>query len=359
MTRVLADRVLAYFGQTTKKPLFLRGDAGRVLASLPAESIDCVVTSPPYWGQRKYAAKGLGLERTWQDYVEHLVRVFGELGRVLRQRGSFWLNIGDAYRDKRLLGIPWRVALTLSDRHGFILRNEVIWNKVKGGPDNSVDKLRNVHEHLFHFVRSNRYFYDADAIRSKPRKAIVTRGAVVSATGVSGVRYRRQIELSTSLTHAERRAAVAALDAVLDEVREGRLSDFRMIIRGEQRTTHSDSERVSGRAREIRQRGFYFLKYHPLGAKPSDVWDILPEDTQRRRAHFAAYPEDLCRIPILATCPKEGVVLDPFTGTGTTNVVACMLGRKSIGIDVSQQYLRIAERRCAAIGKQKSRSPNR
>jgi site-specific DNA-methyltransferase (adenine-specific) len=217
----------------------------------------------------------------------------------------------------------------------------------KGGPDNSLDKLRNVHEHLFHFVRSNRYYYDADAIRSRPRRATVTRGAVVSATGVSGVRYRRQLELSTSLTASERRAGMAALDAMLEEVRAGRLSDFRMIIRGQQRTTHSDSEAVSGRAKEIRQRGFYFLKYHPRGAKPSDVWDIIPEDTQRRQPHYAPFPEDLCRIPILATCPEAGVVLDPFAGTGTTNVVAYELGRRSIGIDVSREYLRLAERRCA------------
>src|SRR5262249_10211623 len=159
------------------------------------------------------------------------------------------------------------------------------------------DKLRNVHEHLFHFVVSNRYFYDADAIRAKPRSARVRGGAVVSATGVSGVRYRRQIELSTSLTAKERRDALQALEHGLDEVRRGRLSDFRMIIRGAQRTTHSDSEHVSGRAREIRERGFYFLKYNPRGAKPSDVWDILPEDTQGREGHFAPYPADLCRIP--------------------------------------------------------------
>lgn len=348
MTQVLRDRALAYLAQAQRKPLFLRGEAAGVLSSLPAESVDCVVTSPPYWGQRKYAAKGLGLERTWQEYVEHLVRVFGALARVLRRGGSVWLNIGDAYRDKRLLGIPWRVALELSDRHGFILRNEVIWNKVKGGPDNSLDKLRNVHEHLFHFVRSNRYYYDTDAVRSKPRQATVSRGAVVSATGVSGVRYRRQIQLSTALTKRERAAAMAALDAMLDDVRVGKISDFRMIIRGQQRTTHSDSEVVSGRAREIRQRGFYFLRYHPRGAKPSDVWDIIPEDTQRRQSHFAPFPEDLCRIPILATCPVDGVVLDPFAGTGTTNVVAYRLGRRSIGIDVSREYLRIAEMRCKA-----------
>jgi site-specific DNA-methyltransferase (adenine-specific) len=256
------------------------------------------------------------------------------------------LNLGDTYFRKNLLGIPWRVAFRLMD-NGWTLRNSVIWNKVKGGPDNSKDKLRNVHENLFHFVKlAKGYYYDADAVRSKPGSTKIVKGAIVSATGVSGVRYRRQIELSTSLSDQEKAAARSALELILLEVREGLLADFRMIIRGQQRTTHSDSERVSGRARELQEKGFYFLKYHPNGSKPSDVWDILPEDTQNRAEHFAAYPEDLCRIPILATCPSEGTVLDPFSGTGTTMLVAFKLGRKSIGIDTSLEYIKTARNRC-------------
>ena len=137
-----------------------------------------------------------------------------------------------------------------------------------------------------------------------------------------------------------------SLNEILLEVARGKIADFRMIIRGQQRTTHSNSTRVSGRARELNEKGFYFLKYHPNGSKPDDVWNILPEDTQKRRGHFAAYPEDLCKIPILASCPAEGIVLDPFCGTGTTMLVARTLGRKSIGIDVSSEYLELAEDRC-------------
>jgi site-specific DNA-methyltransferase (adenine-specific) len=122
-----------------------------------------------------------------------------------------------------------------------------------------------------------------------------------------------------------------------------------MIIRGQQRTTHSDQEKVSGRARELQQRGFYFLRYHPNGSKPSDVWDILPEDTQKRDGHFAPYPEDLCKIPILSTCPKAGVVLDPFCGTGTTMLTAYRLGRKSLGIDISEEYISVAQERCGFL----------
>lgn len=339
-----------YLVSASRTPLFMLGDAISLLRQFPDASIDFVMTSPPYWGQRAYSGGGIGLEADSRDYVRNLAAIFAELHRVLKPTGSFWLNIGDAYSDKSLLGLPWRVAFALTDQQGWILRNDVIWNKVKGGPDNALDKLRNVHEYVFHFVKCARgYFYNADAIRRTPGTARVVNGTVISATGVSGIRYRRQIELSTALSLAAKQAANAALDGILLDVQEGRLSDFRMIIRGEQRTTHSDSERVSGRARELQEKGFYFLKYHPKGSKPGDVWDILPEDTQKRRGHFAAYPEDLCKMPILATCPDDGIVLDPFCGTGTTMYVAFRLGRKSIGLDTSAEYLKSAAERCRLL----------
>jgi DNA modification methylase len=225
----------------------------------------------------------------------------------------------------------------------------VIWNKTKGSPDNARDKLRNIHEHVFHFVKQRTYFYDADAIRSRPRDSSIINGSVISATGVSGVRYKRQIELSTALSPAEKIEALRALKSVLEDVRTKRISNFRMVIRGQQRATHSDSTKVSGRAKELRDKGHYFLKYHPNGSKPSDVWDIIPEDTQKREAHFAPYLADLCRIPILATCPPGGVVLDPFFGTGTTLVVAKELSRSGIGIDVSETYVDLTRHRLADL----------
>ena len=126
--------------------------------------------------------------------------------------------------------------------------------------DNSRDKLRNMHEYVFHFVKQKSYYYDVDAIRSSPKSAKVRNGAVVSATGVSGVRYRRQLELSSELSEGEKAKAFAALDEMLAHVADGKLADFRMIIRGQQRATHSDSEQVSGRARELREKGFDFLR---------------------------------------------------------------------------------------------------
>jgi DNA modification methylase len=336
--------------QRSNRPsLLIAGDALDVLNEMPAGAVNCVMTSPPYWNQRQYVCRGIGLEPSPEEFVDNLLKVTGSLRRVLSAAGSFWLNLGDTYQRKSLVGLPWRVALAMMDEQGWIMRNDVVWSKLKGGMDTSNDRLANTHEMLFHFVKSPKYYYDADAIRSKPRSAKLVNGAVVSATGVSGVRYRRKIELSTALSPEEKTAAFAALEDMLESIRRGEYYDFRMVIRGGgQRTTHSDQARVSGRAKELQERGFYFLKYHPDGQKPSDVWEIIPEDTQKRdEMHYAAYPIDLCRIPILATCPPGGVVLDPFAGTGTTLAAAVQLERRGVGIDISEAYVDLIRERLA------------
>ncbi len=334
-------------------PLFLEGDCLAILRQLPDLSVDCCITSPPYWGQRQYEGGGIGLENTPAEFVQNLLKITAEIKRVLKNTGSFWLNIDDTYRSKSLAGVPWRVAIAMMDEQHWTLRNDVIWNKHKGGLDSSKDKLRNVYEHVFHFVKDPKnYFYDGKAIRSDSRKSIVKNGAVVSATGVSGIRYRRQIELSTALTPDQKTAALNELGTVLSRIQQGELSDFRMIIRGQQRATHAESENLSGRAKELIKKGFYFLFYHPDGTLPGDVWDILPEDTQNRQKHYAVFPEDLCQIPIVATCPPNGVVLDPFCGTGTVMLAAYKNHRKSIGIDISTEYLQLAEDRIAQYEQQ-------
>jgi DNA modification methylase len=336
-----------YLNSKSICPLFICAEAREILTQVPDETFDFCMTSPPYWGKREYSNGGIGLEQDYDDYINNLCQLFDQVRRVLKKTGSFWLNIGDSYLNKTLLGIPWRVAIKLVDEQGWHLRNSVIWNKIKGSPDNSLDKLRNVHENIFHFVKDPKdYYYDLDSIRSNPRKTKVVNGSVVSATGVSGIRYKRQIELSSCLSDTEKKNAINELNHMLENIVSGVISDFRMIIRGQQRTTHSNSQKVSGRARELEEKGFYFLKYHPNGSKPSDVWDILPEDTQNRKSHYAPYPEDLCKIPLLATCPRDGVVLDPFCGTGTTMYAAFNLSIKSIGIDISADYVKHAKERC-------------
>lgn len=328
----------------SKEPVFFVGDSFKTLKDFPDCSIDCIITSPPYWGQREYQNGGIGLEDSHNEYIENLLSIIKELKRVLKPSGSFWLNIGDKYKNKCLLGIPWQIALRMISEQGWTLRNSVIWNKQKGGMNNAKDRLGNVYENVFHFTKKNKgYYYDDNAIRSKPRSSKVLNGAVVSATGVSGKRYKRQIELSTSLSEIEKEKALLELDKVLNKIEVGELSDFRMIIRNQQRSTHSDSEKVSGRAKQLVDQGFYFLFYSPNGTMPNDVWDIIPEDTQKREKHYAVFPEDLCKIPILATCPETGIVLDPFCGTGTAMRVAQLLNRKSIGIDLSPEYIEIAK----------------
>jgi DNA modification methylase len=255
-----------------------------------------------------------------------------------------WVNIGDTYKDKNLMGVPWQVAFILQE-DGWILRNTIIWDKVKGNPCNAKDKLRNVYEYIFHFVKQKRYYYNLDAIRTPPRKPYYKDGHIVTPTGVSGAKYRQQILRSEELNENERQNALIALDETLCKVESGEIPDFRMIIRGTQRSTHSDSPEYSGRAAELRKRGFCILPYHKRGAKPGDVWRIIPEDEWRRDIHCAVFPKKLCEIPIKATCPPGGIVIDPFVGTGTTIVATLELNRRGIGVDTSQEYLEISQER--------------
>ena len=136
-------------------PLFLAGDALSILRTLPDASIDCCMTSPPYWNKRQYHTEGIGLEDNYRDYIENLLVIFEQVKRVLKPTGSFWLNMGDTYQQKTLIGLPWRITLKLIDEQGWILRNSIIWDKVKGGLDNTQDRLRNVHEDVFHFVKTS------------------------------------------------------------------------------------------------------------------------------------------------------------------------------------------------------------
>ena len=199
---------------------------------------------------------------------------------------------------------------------------------------------------MFHFVKSKKYYYDADAIRILPRLKPKRIGEkVISATGVSGKKYRQQIEESQMLTLSEKEAATKALDEVLQQVINGEVNDFRMTIRGVQRAWHSNDTSISGRAKELQERGFYIMKIGAKGHLPTDIWDIVPEDTWRKDNHCAVFPEELLRIPIMATCPEDGIVLDPFSGTGSTVVAALKLGRRGIGIELSEEYLNVSKHR--------------
>ena len=329
----------------------LLGDSSQVLAELPDNFVDCVITSPPYWQQREYEVGNnghmvIGNEDLPQKYVENLAGVFAQVLRVLKPEGSLWLNLGDKYVNKNLMGMPWRVAIALQDE-GWILRDDVIWEKMKGSQP-VTDRLRSSYEHFFHFAKSRTYFFSADDILQQHRlKPKISENSTISATGVSGRKYRNQILTSTELTDSEKKAALKALDDVVDEIRKGEVVDFRMTIRGVQRTYHSNHNSVSGRAKELEQKGFFFLKSKAKGYMPSDIWRIAPEDDVKGRseAHYAVFPPELLEIPIKATCPVGGIILDPFVGVGSAIVAALNMGRRGIGIDVSKEYLKLAEER--------------
>lgn len=327
--------------------LLRQGDARKLVTELPNNSIDCIITSPPYYSQRRYdvddSASVIGMESTSDEYVAELAELFQALRGKLKPSGSLWLNLGDKYVNKHLLGLPWRVALEIGS--SWTLRNAVVWDQMRG-TQSVKDRLRDSYEFIFHFTRSKSYYYDIDAIRNPPGQPTIKNGVVVSPTGVSGRRYRRQIQKSL-LTDQEKRNALHALDEIIAEMRRGEVSDFRMIIRGVQRITHGNDEEISGRARELTERGFYILRVDAKGAVPTDVWRVVPESVNVHDTHYAVFPEQLLEIPITSTCPVGGVVLDPFCGTGSALSAAVSRGRRAIGFDLSDSYLKVAERRTA------------
>lgn len=257
-----------------KKYNLILGDCLSVLKNIDSETVDCIITSPPYWGMRVYDNEEdeheIGNEKLFEQYVKKLTDIFEEGKRVLKKDGSLWLNLGDKYLNKALLGMPWRVAISLMD-NGWIMRNDVIWNQLKG-TQSAKDRLRDSYEHFFHFVKSSKYFYDADAIRIKPSKnPTISTDGIISSTGVSGKKYRKQINESIELTEQEKINAEKALDDTLAEIKAGLVNDFRMTIRGVQRSLHSDNEKISGRAKELVNKGYYIMKIYSNGHLPSDI----------------------------------------------------------------------------------------
>ena len=272
-----------------------QGDAATVLSQLGEASVDCIVTSPPYYGQRDYQADGqIGLESEPNLYVERLIKAFREARRVLKPTGSLWVNLGDTYWSgkgrshgedrkqknrrftrpqdrtgerplcvpKQLLLIPHRFAIAMQD-DGWIVRNDNVWYKVNPTPDPVKDRCASAHEYMFHFVLRRRYYYNFDAV------AIPSRGKRETKT-------------------------------------------------------------------------------------PPSVWQIRAAPTFKK--HVAVFPEELVRIPILSTVPPDGVLLDPFCGSGTTLSVALRHSkvRTAIGIDLTAEALTEAKQLLTTVENSKS-----
>lgn len=333
------------------------GDCIDVLKTLPDASVDCCVTSPPYWGLRDYGyEEQIGMEPTLQEFIERLVEVFREVRRVLKKEGTCWVNMGDSYaattkgsgvlaskqpsnagsfydarfnlskcglKPKDLVGQPWRLAFALQD-DGWYLRSDIIWHKPNPMPESVTDRPTKAHEYVFLLTKSERYWYDADAIR--------------------------ECSITDDLRRPYGSPGANALDP-RQKQGEGKL-----------RKCGTNSRANVDRVPRLHLKQDAIAKQTYVGfndryEEPADgkrnartVWTIATKPF--KEAHFATFPPELARRCIFAGCPEGGTVLDPFGGAGTTAVVAGMYGRKSILAELSEEYFDIACRRIADAYKQ-------
>lgn len=273
--------------------MILQGDSLDSLKKMPDDLIQVAVTSPPYYGQRDYGCIGqVGIESTPQEYIEHLVKVFREVRRVLREDGTLWLNLGDKYVNNQLLGMPWRVAIALVE-DGWILRSDVIWQKPNAMPSSVKTRPTTDHEYIFMFSKSKDYYYDADSIR-EPH---------VTFSGESKMRGGR--------------AHIGKRNGTPEAGKNGGNSNL--------------------------HNGRWDQAFHPLGRNKRTVWSVPLG--KFRGAHFAVFPEKLIEPCVIAGSPRGGIVLDPFFGAGTTGLVAMKHHRRFIGLELNKSYCEMAEER--------------
>lgn len=336
----------------------LIGDALEQLRTLPDDSVDCCVTSPPYWGLRDYGVAGqLGIEPTLAEHIEAMVAVFMEVRRVLTPSGTCWINYGDCYatkpngrsaadtkaagnddrtfrdkpfstvqgalKPKDLCMVPNRLAIALQDA-GWWVRSEIIWGKPNPMPDSSGRyRPSTAHEKIWLLTKSAKSFYDSEAVR-------------MPAAATSIQRWSQDIENQIG---SDRANAGGKTNGRMKAVGgKGNSNGYPGGIEGvRQRTTTGNVPNETG-DRLLRN-------YEPdLSAiVPPEVWSIATAAFSE--AHFATFPPALVAPCIMAGCPVGGTVLDPFFGAGTTGLVADRLQRDCIGIELNPQYAAMAQAR--------------
>lgn len=327
----------------------LQGDNREVLKTLPDDCVDTVVTSPAYFALRAYGddEKEMGRETSPLEYVENLAALFDEVRRVLKPTGTLWLNLGDTYNGtkngntevkknpalaaaqdglhkkewkglppKSLIGIPWRVAFALQDR-GWILRNDIVWNRVNSMPESAPDRISRSHEYIFMFSKNpTGYYFDNDSIMED---AV---GADSASDGEPNTDALFEVAPDERKSYAEVPEEVKAHYKNLHEEEKGQ-------------TNHSfHKSRAEGVKDAVYQK-----------RRKRDVWSVPSRGFAE--AHFATFPEKLIEPCILAGCPKGGIVLDPFNGAATTGVVALKNRRRYLGIELYPKYIEISRRRIA------------
>jgi len=347
----------------------LKGDCRDVLRELPAESVHCVVTSPPYWRQRDYGMPAqLGLEPTPEEYIDKLTAIFREARRVLRDDGTAWINIGDkwasggnggggsfmedrgeawahaknskgwrspptGYKDKDLVGLPFMLAFAMR-ADGWFWRQCNIWAKPNGMPESVSDRSTISHEYVLHFSKRNDYWYDADAARTPAAPSTETRLAqdVDSQAGSDRANGGAKTNGPMKAVGRKLTGSPHGRHAIGDQLpATERRSDKQ---RGHTRRHAGFNDRWDAMEREGQLAN---------GANLRSVWWIAPANY--REGHYAVMPDALAEICMVAGCPKGGAVLDPFGGAGTTGLVADRLGRNAILIELNPEYAAMAERR--------------
>lgn len=312
------------FDKNQKKfiPMFVCGDCFQELKNIEKGSIDCVITSPPYYRERE-KNKHFNLNQTLESYIDSILKFSELIYCVLNEKGSFWLNIGDSYSKCSLQLIPEKIAIKLIEK-GWILNNDIIWNKSSFTPTSYGKRLSLAHEHLFHFVKNNDFYYNISSLNSKKSIKEISKKSTI-----------KKVHDSRFLSSDEKSNALLAINKAIEEINNGEISDFRVLLKGSSKVFSKN------RKAEIDKNGFLIIK--SKNNKPSDVWEI---NVEKNSIHYAPFPEELVEFPIKVSCPKNGIILDPFCGSGTTNFVAMKNYKKSIGIDIKKEFIDYANKRC-------------
>lgn len=297
----------------------LIGDVLERMNDIPDESVDCVVTSPPYWGLRDYDNDmQWGSEHHWMTYLEKLDALMTEIRKVLKPAGTVWINLGDTYSKgpcparKSRIGIPWRFYTRCID-DGWIARNDIIWHKPNAMPSSVTDRLTNTYEPVLFFAKDEKYYFNLDAVKVPCIYPLNT------TTGNAGPKKWSQIP-GQRINGFNRNRVAGKADWIPKQDR----------VPGKNANTY---------------RGFN-ARYVPAPDKnPGDILRITTKPYAE--AHFATFPPELPEFCIKAGCPKSGVVLDPFLGSGTTATVAERLGRDWMGIELNPEYEPMIRRRIA------------
>ena len=287
------------------------------LTNIPDNSVDMCVTSPPYYNLRDYKNSGqIGAENTVKDFVENLCKVFDEIHRILKPTGSCWVNIGDTYDKKKLLQVPSRFEIAMCDR-GWHLRNEIIWSKPNPQPISSKDRFWGNHEKFFWFVKDvKKYYFNRDAI-------------LVPQAEIS---IRRMFSKNNMSKRKDFNATSKEGFAISSNSQDKHYARMREEMGIDKKFNYEE-----------------LIKSGKCPTRPEfDTWNV-PSVTYKG-AHFAVYPPELIEKPILSCCPEQGIVIDPFMGSGTTGEVAKLNNRRYIGLELNPEYAILANERISKVG---------